>query len=157
MLQVWTRVVCAGPREPALLGVSCGDVFGRGDERRVRAKDVPAAIVVVTTTLTLLRLAPRVLLPYALWGLVVAWIYLRFYQPRDGRVGDMSEAFAFASFFPDVLQPMVSRASTPVYRVFVFLRLCRKSPSQLPTTAPRHRTGSALRLPGMDAADAERR
>ena len=35
-------------------------------------------------------------------GVIIAWVYLRFYQPRGkGIKGDMSEHFAFATFFPD--------------------------------------------------------
>jgi membrane associated rhomboid family serine protease len=40
----------------------------------------------------------------ALFGLLVSWIYIRFYKVQDGIRGDRSETFAFASFFPQVLQ-----------------------------------------------------
>ncbi len=41
----------------------------------------------------------------ALNGMFVSWVYLRFYQKRDaGGRGDLSETFAFATFFPEFMQ-----------------------------------------------------
>lgn len=38
-------------------------------------------------------------------GSFIAWIYLRFYQKKEqGERGDMSEGFAFATFFPEPIQ-----------------------------------------------------
>ena len=37
-------------------------------------------------------------------GSFSAWVYLRFYQTRDGIRGDRSETFSFVSFFPDATQ-----------------------------------------------------
>ena len=42
-------------------------------------------------------------------GLVISWIYLRFYQMHaNGSRGDTADGFAFASFFPNVIQPPVA-------------------------------------------------
>ena len=68
-------------------------------------------------------------------GLIVAWVYLRFYQvwwcearcwkyftlnaPQvhsNGSKGDMAESFAFATLFPNVLQPPVSVISNMIFR-----------------------------------------
>jgi hypothetical protein len=47
---------------------------------------------------------PSESLPFTFFGVIFGWIYLRFFQVRDGAVGDRSEAFSFASFFPEPLQ-----------------------------------------------------
>ena len=42
-------------------------------------------------------------------GLVISWVYLRFYQMHaNGSRGDTADGFAFASFFPNVIQPPVA-------------------------------------------------
>ena len=40
----------------------------------------------------------------AVYGFVMSWVYLRFYQRKDGVKGDSSDTFTFESFFPDPLQ-----------------------------------------------------
>jgi hypothetical protein len=51
--------------------------------------------------------------PFTPFGLLVGWIYLRFYQPKsDGIVGDASDGFSFASFFPEVVQYVKDGASS---------------------------------------------
>ena len=38
-------------------------------------------------------------------GSAISWTYLRFYQKKEqGSRGDMSESFAFATFFPECIQ-----------------------------------------------------
>ena len=40
---------------------------------------------------------------------MISWIYLRFYQMHaNGSRGDTADGFAFASFFPNVIQPPVA-------------------------------------------------
>ena len=56
--------------------------------------------------LALLRAGPPDEFLLALNGTVVAWVYLRFYQPRPGgAAGDSSSSFAFAALFPGPVQP----------------------------------------------------
>ena len=50
-------------------------------------------------------------------GLIVSWVYLRFYQVHsNGSKGDVAESFAFATLFPNVLQPPVSVISNTIFR-----------------------------------------
>ncbi|KAJ1826855.1 hypothetical protein LPJ56_001975 [Coemansia sp. RSA 2599] len=52
-------------------------------------------------------------------GFFEAFVYLRFYK-RTGTVrGDRSEAFAFSTFFPEFVQPVIRRISTAVYSAAV--------------------------------------
>lgn len=48
---------------------------------------------------------------------------MRFYKFHDGVRGDRSEAFSFASFFPDSLSLYLKPLSTSVYRLLVSLHL----------------------------------
>lgn len=76
----------------------------------LRLKTVPALLGGLYITGALLgfhvmRLAPT------LFGLVSAWLYLRFIQisPSTGLKGDASDHFSFASFFPEAIRPLVAR------------------------------------------------
>ncbi|KAJ2655942.1 hypothetical protein IW148_005837 [Coemansia sp. RSA 1199] len=56
-------------------------------------------------------------------GFVESFIYLRFYKRSGSTRGDRSEAFAFVTFFPEFVRPVVSRLSAFVYNVAVRLRV----------------------------------
>ncbi|KAJ2081302.1 hypothetical protein H4R24_002420 [Coemansia sp. RSA 988] len=52
-------------------------------------------------------------------GFIESFVYLRFYK-RTGTVrGDRSEAFAFCTFFPEFIQPVIKWLSDIVYRLAV--------------------------------------
>ncbi|KAJ8965553.1 hypothetical protein NQ314_004053 [Rhamnusium bicolor] len=60
-------------------------------------------------------------------GLVVSWVYLRFYQKHtNGTRGDMADYFTFASFFPNVIQPPIAVLSNSIHSGLVRLGICRK-------------------------------
>lgn len=81
------------------------------------------------------------------YGILTSWIYLRFLQPHTRHSistlstaagsssttittrGDLSDSFAFETFFPNVLRPLVAIFSATVYSCFVRLHLCPKIPS----------------------------
>jgi len=61
-------------------------------------------------------------------GLVISWIYLRFYQMHaNGSRGDAADGFAFASFFPNVLQPAAAVVGNAIFSILVKIRLCRRT------------------------------
>lgn len=74
-----------------------------------------------------------------LYGTLTSWFYLRFYQPHTRhssdastttiKRGDLSDAFAFETFFPNVLRPLVAIFSNHVYNALVRINLCPKIPS----------------------------
>ena len=66
----------------------------------------PSSVILLFTILKLLFLFTL----YTLSGMVVAWVYLRFYQRQNGtkEKGDMSDSFTFASFFPEVVRPPIA-------------------------------------------------
>ena len=106
---------------------------------KVRVKHFPAVFLLANTLAGLLL--PRgtraaALLAWA--GFLAGWTHLRFYkrQPDLGATGtgdgssgatlrgDASETFAFAAFWPDVVQPPIAAASDAIFNAFVALRLC---------------------------------
>ena len=68
-------------------------------------------------------------------GLIVSWVYLRFYQVvlkteglkseqriqvhSNGSKGDLADSFAFSTLFPNVLQPPVAVLSNTVFLLLV--------------------------------------
>nr|SVE70438.1 EOG090X06Q3 [Daphnia similis]SVE71062.1 EOG090X06Q3 [Daphnia similis]SVE71693.1 EOG090X06Q3 [Daphnia similis] len=88
-------------------------------------------------------------------GVVIGWLYLRFYQRHsNGTRGDMADNFTFASFFPTVMQPPIDICSKFVYNLLVGLRICRKPIRKYDVGGP---TAITISLPGTDTHDAERR
>jgi len=66
----------------------------------------------------------------------------------------MSDHFAFATFFPEILQPAVGLAANLVHTLLVKVRLCRKTVKRYDVGAP---SSITISLPGTDPQDAERR
>jgi len=88
-------------------------------------------------------------------GLVVSWVYLRFYQVHsNGSKGDTADSFAFATLFPNVLQPGVSVLSNTLFAILVKCKVCKKQVRRYDVGAP---SGITISLPGAESQDAERR
>ncbi|KAK5136001.1 hypothetical protein LTR08_004255 [Meristemomyces frigidus] len=73
----------------------------------------------------------------SLLGFFTSWIYLRFYRATDinassaatggqgaTMTGDPSDAFSFASFFPDAFHPFLSPVCDAIYSALVQMKLC---------------------------------
>lgn len=121
---------------------------------QVRMKAVPMLLLLL---LALLRLAAliksNVLASYG-FGLLSGWVYLRFYQRHSRGRGDMSDHFAFATFFPEILQPVVGLVANLVHGILVKVKVCRKTVKRYDVGAP---SSITISLPGTDPQDAERR
>ncbi|XP_023333704.1 transmembrane protein 115 isoform X2 [Eurytemora carolleeae] len=88
-------------------------------------------------------------------GLVISWTYLRFYQVHNnGTRGDMADSFAFATLFPNVVQPPLSILSNLIFSLAVKCRICRKPVRRYDVGAP---TGITISIPGAESQDSERR
>ncbi|NWU91898.1 TM115 protein, partial [Upupa epops] len=79
---------------------------------------------------------------------------LRFYQRHSRGRGDMSDHFAFATFFPEIVQPVVGLVANLVHRFLVKVKVCRKTVKRYDVGAP---SSITISLPGTDPQDAERR
>lgn len=103
---------------------------------KMRVKHFPAVFIVLNALGSLLIFKNASLFNLSWIGLVVSWIYLRFFKrqpdlsgtstsPRATVKGDASDIFAFACFFPDVVQPAISSVTDRIYDVFVQLKIIK--------------------------------
>jgi len=90
-------------------------------------------------------------------GLVISWIYLRFYQLHaNGSRGDTADSFSFASFFPNVMQPPINAC----FSILVRLRICKKRVRRYDIgggSSSGAGPAISISLPGVDNHDTERR
>lgn len=90
----------------------------------LRAKHLPGLLLLVNFTFFFLGF-PSTSLPFTFFGVCGAWVYLRFYQRHEGHVGDRSEEFSFASFFPEPLKPAAKVVGNVTLSLFRLCRFCR--------------------------------
>jgi hypothetical protein len=89
-------------------------------------------------------------------GVMVSWIYLRFFEKQEsGHRGDMSVEFSFATFFPELLHPIVSSLGDFVFKILVRLKICGSySKTYEINSGP---SNIRISLPGVNPIDSERR
>lgn len=100
---------------------------------KMRVKHFPAVFLAVNT-LSGLLLGTDTALILAWYGLITTWTYLRFFKRQpdlsgtntdgQGLKGDASETFAFATFFPDVMQPPIAAFCNQVFVLLCNLKIC---------------------------------
>ena len=100
---------------------------------KMRVKHFPAVFLAVNT-LSGLLLGTDTALILAWYGLITTWTYLRFYKRQPdlastnsdsgGLKGDASETFAFATFFPDIIQPPIAAFCNHVFVLLCNLKIC---------------------------------
>ncbi|UJR21963.1 hypothetical protein I4U23_025031 [Adineta vaga] len=122
---------------------------------KLKQDHVPLLIVIISTILWLARAVPIHFLIMLSFGILISWTYLRFFQAhQNGTKGDMSTTFAFASFFPPLIAPVISVFANTIFEIFVKLRLCQpyvKKNNVMSTSS------LTITIPGADAVDADRR
>ena len=101
---------------------------------KVRVKHFPA-IFLVANTLSGFILGTDSALVLAWGGFFTSWIYLRFYKPQADLSGtgtapstlrgDASETFAFAYFWPDVVQPPIAAMADGIYNTLVAIKVLK--------------------------------
>lgn len=99
---------------------------------KIRVKHFPA-IFLAANTISGLVIGTGTALVLGWAGFFTSWIYLRFYKKQTefsgastgGPVikGDASETFAFAYFWPDVVQPLIVAVADGVYNALVTVRV----------------------------------
>ncbi|KAF9578540.1 hypothetical protein BGW38_005605 [Lunasporangiospora selenospora] len=126
----------------------------------VRVKLIP---LLFTTFMLFFSLITRNQIEFLLtvYGLYITWIYTRFFRAQDGIKGDRSETFSFASFFPELVQPLVKGLSNICFAILVKLKICSPtgySGFQYGLENPQMSTmGHTFTQPGSLRAEAERR
>lgn len=145
-----------------IVGVTVALKQSMGDQElppsilKLRIRDLPLIVVLVSVVMRLMGVVPGSHPCLIITGLMVSWVYLRFYQKQansDVR-GDMSDSFNFASFFPEVIRPPIAVTANSVYSFLVKVKVCKKQIRKYDVGAPSPIT---IVLPGTDPADAERR
>lgn len=131
----------------------------RGDQMVVgsvglNVKNLPLLYSIILILFKILGLIPGAPVCLSLLGMLVAWVYLRFYQSHNKGRGDQAAHFAFKTFFPKLLQGPVGVMSNAIYQLLLTLRICRKTSYRYDVGAPSKFT---ITLSGVDAFDAERR
>jgi len=103
----------------------------------IRTRHVPGIVVLSSIALFVLGLFPTHHLPHVLFGVLSSWIYLRFFQRKGDVVGDLSDSFAFSTFFPEAVRPFVNIITNIIYAVmYLPLRFIGAVPNRTrPTSA----------------------
>ncbi|XP_010253631.1 PREDICTED: rhomboid-like protein 19 [Nelumbo nucifera] len=118
---------------------------------KIKAKWVPSLLLFLAIATSFFTENAASYLPTLIFGTYTSWIYLRYLQrkPETSLKGDPSEEFAFWTFFPEFLRPVID----PIASVFDRM-LCGKSETSSQTKGY---TLAAEPLPGSDPIEASRR
>nr|XP_027204945.1 transmembrane protein 115-like [Dermatophagoides pteronyssinus] len=110
---------------------------------RLKNDHIAFTITVIATILYAFNLVDGVQVILLIYGILISWLYLRFLQPHTRHLynssdmamnttitrGDLSDTFAFETFFPNVLRPLVAIPCNLIYNFFVRINICPKIPS----------------------------
>jgi hypothetical protein len=122
---------------------------------KITNSNIPLACFVITFLMWAIGLVEGSYCTMFGSGLVISWIYLRFYQLHANATrGDTADSFSFASFFPNVLQPPINAC----FGILVKLRICKKRVRRYDVGAScSGGPAISISLPGVDNHDTERR
>jgi len=123
---------------------------------KVRNRHVPLIVVVLAVLVNIFGGVSGTYPWLFGMGLLTSWVYLRFFQKHNNKTkGDSADHFAFATFFPEPITPIVAVASNSIFNLLITLKICKKQVHRYNMAAP---SGSiTVSLPGTNAEDAERR
>nr|KJB78937.1 hypothetical protein B456_013G026100 [Gossypium raimondii] len=118
---------------------------------KIKAKWLPSLMLLFSIAISFFTPESATYLSTLIFGTYMGWIYLRYLQrkPESKHRGDPNEDFAFSTFFPEFLRPMIDLIASKFHR-----NLCGKSEAFIDTLA--YSLGSAP-LPGSDPIEASRR
>ncbi|CAM6128306.1 unnamed protein product [Calypogeia fissa] len=121
---------------------------------KLRAKWLPAVSIMIAILLGIFMEYPIVYVPFILFGTYGSWIYLRYFQRRSESTvaGDPSGEFAFQTFFPEILWPVVNPVATWFDKL-----CCGKRGQVLGGNEGDDLLLGGNPLPGSDSAEAARR
>ncbi|XP_074604613.1 transmembrane protein 115 [Brevipalpus obovatus] len=132
-LSAYCAAICVSVKQ--LLGES---VLLSGSLGKFKNNNVPLAALFVSIFLYLVNLIEGSLVLMFLYGLIISWIYLRFIQNHpNGHRGDLSEGFSFASFFPNIIKPIIAIIANTIHRFFVYIHV-------LPSNGPQYQSVRVL-------------
>ncbi|KAL5173391.1 Rhomboid-like protein 19 [Glycine soja] len=117
---------------------------------KIKTKWLPSITVLLSIAISFWTLEATAYLPTIISGTYISWIYLRYWQrkPETKHRGDLSEDFAFSTFFPEFLRPVIDPIASIFHRM-----LCGRYDAS-------NDDGYSLEnepLPGSDSIEASRR
>nr|GME00894.1 rhomboid-like protein 19 [Ipomoea batatas] len=120
---------------------------------KLRAKWLPTLALLVSIAISFFTVDSVSYLPTLVFGTYIGWVYLRYWQrkPETKLKGDPSDEFAFSTFFPEFLRPVID----PIAAIFDRM-LCGKR-SEASNEETGYTLGVATLLPGSDPIEASRR
>jgi membrane associated rhomboid family serine protease len=124
----------------------------------VRNKHIPSIMMLTTLIFSLISFSAAlfVVIP----GVIASWVYLRWFQAKPGEVvGNPSNDFSFASFFPESVQPTVNTIANLIWVLGRSICCCVWRPPRATTTIASTGERELASAPSVLSApaDAERR
>lgn len=118
---------------------------------KIKAKWLPSLALLLSIAVSFFTLESATYLPILIFGTYISWIYLRYWQrkPETKLKGDPSDEFAFSTFFPELLRPVIDPIATIFHRM-----LCGRTEAS--NEAEGYTLGGTT-LPGSDPIEASRR
>ncbi|GLT66841.1 hypothetical protein SLA2020_391860 [Shorea laevis] len=118
---------------------------------RIKAKWLPSIMLLLSIAISFFTPESATYLPILIFGTYIGWLYLRYLQrkPETKFRGDPSEDFAFSTFFPEFLRPVIDPIASIFHRM-----LCGRSEA---STEARGYTLGGAPLPASDPIEASRR
>ncbi|KAF6167914.1 hypothetical protein GIB67_027692 [Kingdonia uniflora] len=118
---------------------------------KIKAKWIPSFLVLLSIAISFFTAGSSAYLPNLIFGTYTSWIYLRYLQrnPETNYKGDPSDEFAFSTFFPDTLRPVIDPIASVLDRVLW-------GKFRVSNEAENYTSGSAP-LPGSGPIEASRR
>lgn len=123
---------------------------------RLTNRNVPLTVLIMSIILWAINFLDGTYPAMFASGLLVSWVYLRFYQWHPNGRGDSSESFTFASFFPNVVQPIIAVLVNPIYLCFLKIGVVRQ-PAPPRSVSTSTLNSVSISMPGVDPHDIERR
>ncbi|KAL3649756.1 Rhomboid-like protein 19 [Castilleja foliolosa] len=119
---------------------------------KIKAKWLPSLALLVSAVLSFFTSETTSYLPTLIFGTYIGWIYLRYWQkkPETKLRGDPSDEFAFYTFFPEFLRPVIAPIGTIFERM-----ICGKRSEMLDEITDDTLEGTSLS--GSDSIEASRR
>ncbi|KAI4351280.1 hypothetical protein L6164_005656 [Bauhinia variegata] len=118
---------------------------------KIKVKWLPSITLLLSIATSFWTLEAASYLPTIIFGTYMSWIYLRHWQRKQETTlkGDPSDEFAFSTFFPEFLRPVIDPIASIFHRI-----LCGRSDAS--NDAQGYTLGGAP-LPGSDPIEASRR
>ncbi|KAL9419020.1 hypothetical protein AB3S75_036887 [Citrus x aurantiifolia] len=119
---------------------------------KIKAKWLPSLMLLLSIAISFFTSESAAYLPTLIFGTYMGWIYLRYLQkkPETKLSGDPSDDFAFSSFFPEFLRPVIDPIASIFHRM-----LCGRR-TEMSGDDHGYTLGGAS-LPGSDPIEASRR